>query len=123
MNYPSFPIEFKLMIMYKIWSFIVFYTFQIPEVLFLILILMVFLYFGDKFRVYNRYKMNTYLPIQLEKDFERTYIYVYIITLCLSYLITATEVWQFCTAPFLAVSMIVLRLFMDYRDKKRESAE
>ena len=53
------------MVMYKIWSFTVFYAFQIPEILFLFVPLMVFLYFGDKFRMYTRYKMSTYLSIQL----------------------------------------------------------
>jgi hypothetical protein len=59
--------------------------------------------------------MSSFLPIQLEKDFDRTYIYVYLITLCLSYLTTAYQTWQFIVAPVLAVLVIALRFFLDYR--------
>ena len=56
-QYPRFPIEFKLIILFKIWSFITFFAFHVPLVLLFILVALVFLYVKDKLNLYYHYRM------------------------------------------------------------------
>lgn len=58
-QFPRFPIEFKLIILFKLWSFTMFFSFQSPFILFLIFAVLVFLYFKDKHSLYFHYRMET----------------------------------------------------------------
>jgi uncharacterized membrane protein YbhN (UPF0104 family) len=93
LTFPSFPIEFKLMILYKIWSFVAFYSFQLPTIMVFILLLMLILYWNDKYSIYTHYKTQTYLPLELEHSFQQLYIYVFMVTVCLSYMTVASNNW------------------------------
>jgi hypothetical protein len=57
-QYPRFPIEFKLIILFKLWSFTMFFSFQSPFILFLIFTVLVFLFFKDKHSLYFHYRME-----------------------------------------------------------------
>jgi hypothetical protein len=56
MQYPRFPIEFKMIILFKFWSLMTFFAFHIPMVLFLILIALTFHYIKDKYNLYFHYR-------------------------------------------------------------------
>lgn len=58
MQYPRFPIEFKLITLFKTYSFIILFAFESPFLMFLCTVLLVFLYFTDKFAVYRHYRME-----------------------------------------------------------------
>jgi hypothetical protein len=62
---PSFPIEFKLMVIYDVWAFNSFYIFQMPELLIFFLIGMFIIFWIDKHNIYNHYKMQYFLSIDL----------------------------------------------------------
>jgi hypothetical protein len=57
-QYPRFPIEFKLIILFKTFSFIILFAFESPFIMFLCFALLIFLYFSDKKAVYQHYRME-----------------------------------------------------------------
>ena len=65
LTWPSFPIEFKLMVILNIWSFNAFYIFEIPYLLLMFVIVLFIVYWVDKKNIYKHYKMQTYLSIDL----------------------------------------------------------
>lgn len=114
LTFPSFPIEFKLMILYKIWSFVAFYAFELPYIVVFMMVLMVYLYWNDKHSIYTHYKMQTYLPIELEKSFQDFYIYVFMLTVCLSYMTVAKKGWEFYGAIVMTGLFAVLKIGLDF---------
>lgn len=58
MQYPRFPIEFKLIILFKTYSFIILFAFESPLIMFLCFALLVVLYLSDKFAIYRHYRME-----------------------------------------------------------------
>jgi hypothetical protein len=62
---PSFPIEFKLMVVFNIWTFNSFYIFNLPYLLFFFMMVLVILYWIDKYNLYKHYKMQQYISIEL----------------------------------------------------------
>lgn len=119
-TYPSFPIEFKLMILYKLWSFIAFYSFQIPSIMVFLPVLMFILYWNDKRNIYAHYKMQTFLPLELEQGFQEIYIYVFMITVMLSYMSVSTTAWEFYSAIGLSLFFIVLKIVLDWVERVKQ---
>lgn len=120
LTFPSFPIEFKLMILYKLWSFIAFYSFQLPIIMVFLLLLMLILYWNDKHSIYTHYKMQTYLPLELEQGFQEYYIYLFMITVMLSYMSVATTPWEFYGAIPLTAVFMGLKLGLDWLERSRQ---
>ena len=58
MQYPRFPIEFKMIILFKFWSLMTFFGFHIPMVLFLILVALSYHYIKDKYNLYFHYRSS-----------------------------------------------------------------
>ena len=56
-EYPRFPIEFKLIILFKIFSFITLTAFQTPSLLMLIFLFLLYAYWADKKAIYYHYRM------------------------------------------------------------------
>ena len=48
---------------FNIWSFNSFYIFEIPYLIFLFLIVVVAIYWIDKYNLYKHYKMQQYMSI------------------------------------------------------------
>lgn len=65
LNPPSFPIEFKIMVILNVWSFNAFYVFEIPYVMFLSAFALFITYWNDKKNLYQHYKLQSYLSISL----------------------------------------------------------
>lgn len=57
-QYPRFPIEFKLIILFKTFSFIILFAFESPLIMFLCFGLLIFLYWFDKYSIYRHYRME-----------------------------------------------------------------
>ena len=57
-QYPRFPFEFKLIILFKTFSFIIFFAFQVPSITIVIFCLLLFLFYKDKHSVYYHYRME-----------------------------------------------------------------
>jgi hypothetical protein len=63
LNPPSFPIEFKMMVIFNIWTFNSYYIFEIPYLLIAFMLVYLILYWVDKYILYKHYKMQSYLSI------------------------------------------------------------
>lgn len=123
LTYPSFPIEFKLMVLYKMWSFIAFYSFQLPAIMVLLLLLMLAVYWNDKRNIYNHYKMQAYLPLELEQGFQDVYIFVFMITVMLSYMSVASTNLEFYGALGFTAFIMLLKLVLDFFERKKNKKQ
>lgn len=87
MQFPRFPLEFKLIILFKIWSLITFFAFHVPLVLFMISLALIFLYIKDKKNLYNHYRMEV-IDNGVEFTFLRIYSNVFTIYLYETFVFT-----------------------------------
>ena len=90
---PSFPIEFKLMVIFNIWTFNSFYIFEIPYLIFLFMIILIILYWIDKRNLYKHYKMQHYISIELEVKVQKFYIIFFLICVSGGYYSTSVFLW------------------------------
>ena len=58
-SYPAFPFAIKMIILFKIWSFITFFSFHTPVIIFFICFCFIFIYVKDKYNIYSHYRMET----------------------------------------------------------------
>ena len=110
LTWPSFPIEFKLMVILNIWSFNAFYIFEIPYLLLMFVLVLFIVYWVDKKNIYKHYKMQTYLSIDLELSVQKHYIIMFLICECFGYAISVYYTWQYV---FIGV-MFVLAIIANY---------
>ena len=111
------------MILYKIWSCVAFYSFQLPSIIILLLLLMFVLYWKDKHSLYTHYKMQSYLPLELEQSFQEVYIYVFMITVMLSYMSVTTSKLGFYGAIVLTAIFMILKIVLDWLERSRHRKE
>lgn len=71
-QYNRFPIEFKLIVLFKLWSLVTFFCFHVPFLMVLLLFTIIFLYVKDKFNLYYHYRME-YLSNNVEFNFLKIY--------------------------------------------------
>jgi hypothetical protein len=83
----EFPLELKLIVMFKIWSFALFYAFFLPYITFLISLAMICLYLLEKRNLYSHYSQRRYLGVELEIKFLNIYINFFCIYECLIYIL------------------------------------
>ncbi len=120
---PSFPVEWKLMVILDIWAFNAFYLFEIPYLVFLFMIILFVLYWIDKRNLYDHYKSNSYLSIKLEVMVQKTFIVFFLICVSLGYAAAAVETWQyyFIGGVFILSLILNFALVLTYsRDDKKK---
>lgn len=93
MEYPRFPIEVKLIVLFKIWSFITFFAFQVPLILFILLFVLIFLYIKDKMNVYSHYRMEM-IDCQTEFKFLKLYSNIFSLYVLLTFLSLQNDLYQ-----------------------------
>ena len=108
-QYPRFPIEFKLIVLFKIWSFILFFAFHVPLILFLILVVLVFLYVKEKQNVYYHYRMEVQHN-DLEFNFLRIYANVFAVYVLLVFVWTQSSGYEYAFAIAATVLSILCQL-------------
>ena len=116
-RYPSFPIEFKLMVLLKIWAFNAFYIFQIPYVLIMFVIVIFIIFWIDKKNIYKHYKMQTYLSIELEQTVLRDYTYMFLLCACCGYAISAFFTWQYIFIGIIFAISILFNIMLTFEAK------
>lgn len=110
------------MVVYNIWSFNAFYIFQIPYLLVLFVLALLALYWLDKRNIYQHYKMQTYLSIQLELSSQRDYLWMFLVCACGGYALGAIFYWQYVLAAGVCLLAGLANLAIGYgiRRRKRE---
>lgn len=61
----AFPLSFKLVIVFNMWSFNSYYSFNIPYLQIMFLFTLIALFIVDKYILYNHYKTTQYLSLEL----------------------------------------------------------
>lgn len=60
---PSYPLAWKLVVVFNVWSFNSYYIFELPYLLGLFFILLLILYWVSKHHLYNNYRTQSYLSL------------------------------------------------------------
>lgn len=116
-QYPRFPIEFKLIVLFKFWSLATFFSFHTPIVLLLILAALVFHYIKDKKNLYTHYRMEI-INNQVQLNFLRIYTNVFVIFMFIIFIIT-----QHSTAEYVLSSIVVIAAVLFQNIYFRKSAK
>jgi hypothetical protein len=119
---PSFPLEFKLLIIFNTWSFNSFYIFEIPYLIFLFLIVLVVLYWVDKYNLYRHYKQQKYTSIELEIKVQKTYIIFFLICVSFGYYFSVQTVWEQIAIAVVVVVALALNFGLNYSYKKQKDS-
>lgn len=119
LRWPSFPIEYKLMVILNIWSFNAFYIFLTPYLLVLFVVAISLIYWIDKRNIYHHYKMQTYQSIELELSVQKSYIYLFLVCLCAGYAACAIYTWQYYLAIAIFLISIIINRLVSYSIKQK----
>ena len=109
-QYPRFPIEFKLIILFKLWSFTMFFSFQSPFILLFLGIVMIFLFIKDKHSLYFHYRMEV-IDNKVQFAFLKIYTTFFSIYGFLVFVLTQHLEIEFWLALAFTVVMIGIQLF------------
>lgn len=71
------------------WSFNSYYIFNIPYLVVMFFITLLVLYWVDKYILYNHYKMQSYLSMELEHQSQKVVLVVFLACVSLGYLTIA----------------------------------
>ena len=105
-EFRDFPIEQGIIVMFKIWSFLLFYVFYIPYMVIYIFIALVILYIIQKRNFYLHYALRKAIPLQLEKSFLIYFVNFFALFQCYSYIFKAPYQWMMISAS--AITLITL---------------
>ena len=119
MQYPRFPIEFKLIILFKFWSLITFFAFEVPLVLFLIFVVLIYLYIKDKMNIYYHYRMET-IDNEVEFNFLKIYSNVFSVYLFITFIVTQYNEYEMIIGGAAMVIAILVQTFYFRRLRDNE---
>jgi len=119
-QFPRFPIEFKLIILFKIWSFITFFAFHVPIVLFMILLVLIFLYIKDKRNLYYHYRMEV-IHNDVQFNFLRIYSNVFTIYMYITFVFTQQHIIEYFIGAVVTAGTILLQTIYFRKLKDEES--
>jgi len=115
---PAFPVAFKLVMVFQVWIFNSFYVFNIPYLLLFFFVVLFLLYWIDKFILYNHYKMQSYLSLELEHKAQKAFLVVFLVCVSLGYLTITQFDWQKWMVLGVFIIAIVLNFSLQFLFKK-----
>ena len=107
-QYPRYPIEFKLIVTFKFWSLTTFFSFHTPIVLLLIMVSMVFLYVKDKNNLYRHYRMEV-IHNQVQFNFLRFYTNVFVVFMFIIYIGTQHSTLEYVLGGIVVAAAILFQ--------------
>jgi hypothetical protein len=120
---PAFPVAFKLVMVFNVWIFNSFYVFNIPYLLLFFFAVLFLLYWIDKFILYNHYKMQSYLSLELEHKTQKIFLVVFLVCVSLGYLSITQFEWQRWLLLVVFVVALVLNFLLQFLFKKEKDEE
>lgn len=117
---PPFPVPFKLVIAFNMWSFNSYYIFNIPYLVGIFFITLLVLYWVDKYILYNHYKMQSYLSMELEHQTQKIILVVFLACVSLGYLTIATFEWEKWLILLVFVIAIIINFSLQFIFKKQK---
>ena len=109
-EFRDFPLEQAIIVMFKIWSFLLFYVFYIPYTVIFIFVALVILYIVMKRNFYLHYALRKAIPLQLEKSFLIYFINFFALFQCYSYILKAPYNWMIIAAVSVTFALLLFNL-------------
>lgn len=107
-EYPRYPIEFKLIVTFKFWLLMTFFSFHTPIVLLIILGVLIFLYIKDKKNLYTHFRMEV-IHNHVQLNFLRFYNNVFVVFMYIIYTATQHETLEYVVSGLVAASVILFQ--------------
>jgi hypothetical protein len=114
---PRFPMEFKLIILFKTWSFVIFYSFEAPYIMVAILITFIFLLINDKKNLYQHYRMEV-IDYKVQRQFLSIYTTFFIAYMCFIFIFTQNLTIELPLTMGLSGVAIILQIIFNVRDRQ-----
>ena len=105
-----FPLANKLVVIFNTWSFNSYFMFNNPYLLILFFVIVFFLYWFDKYILYNHYKTNQYLSLELEHQAQKVVIVFFLICVSLGYYSIVRHEWQ----KILIIVILIFTLALNF---------
>ena len=105
---------------FNVWIFNSFYVFNIPYLLLFFFAVIFFLYWIDKFILYNHYKMQSYLSLELEHKAQKIFLIVFLVCVSLGYLSITQFTWQRWLLLVVFVGALVFNFLLQFLFKKEK---
>ena len=94
----DYPLEIRLQVMFRIWSFALFYSLFLPYMMFELFLAFVIIYWVEKHNVYKHYTIRRKVSINLEAEFLILFIIFFCIFQCTIYCLSVTNNIQIIVA-------------------------
>lgn len=107
---PPFPIPFYLVVAFNVWSFNSYYIFQMPYLLVLFFCVLIFIYWISKYTLYNHYRTQSYLSLQLQDKTQRIVLVIFQICVSLGYLSVTQFAWQ----RYLILGVFIAAIYLNF---------
>lgn len=120
-EYPRYPIEFKLIVTFKFWSLMTFFSFHTPLVLLVILAVLAFLYVKDKKNLYSHFRMEV-IHNHVQLNFLRLYNNVFVAFMYIIYVTTQHDTLEYVVSGVVAAAVIIFQNVY-FRKGPREDEE
>ena len=124
-EFRDFPLEQGIIVMFKIWSFLLFYVFYIPYMVIYIFLALVALYIIMKRNFYLHYALRKAIPLQLEKSFLIYFVNFFALFQCYSYIFKAPYNWMIIVAVSITLATLLINIIFwkciepEYDKKKK----
>lgn len=76
------------------WSFNSYYIFSVPQLVPIFFATVFILYWIDKYILYNRYKTQSYLSMELEHKIQKVFLVAFLFCVSMGYLTIAIYTWE-----------------------------
>ena len=94
------------------WSFNSYYIFNLPMLLLVFLVVLFILYWVDKYVLYNHYKHNNYISLELLQKSQRVILFLFVLCVSAGYLTIAQYVWQQVLVGVVGLLMLISHLLI-----------
>ena len=109
---PSFPVAFKMVVAFNMWSFNSYYIFNLPMLLLIFLIVLFLIYWIDKYLLYNHYKLQSYISLELLQTSQRVILFLFVLCVSTGYLTITQHLWQKILVVFVGLLTLVSHLLL-----------
>jgi hypothetical protein len=120
-EYPRFPIEFKLIVLFKFWSLATFFSFHTPVVLLSVLVALAFHYVKDKFNTYHHFRMEV-IHNQVQLTFLRIYTNIFVVFMSVIFIATQHTTFEYVVASLVAAIAFIFQTLY-FRTPNRSTHE
>ena len=109
--------EFKLIILFKTWSFVIFYAFEAPLLLFFIFVTFVYLLVNDRKNLYTHYRMEV-IDSRVQRQFLTIYTNFFVVYMCFIFILTENITVEVPVTLAVSGVAIIAQILIAFRNKE-----